>query len=91
MKTTPERPNLFSIGLRIRRKKQDVTAFIHFLQQMQERDLIQLESTPQFYERQEGGRRGKAISPRKSNSPPWGDAYCQFQFTYPDYPELKEE
>lgn len=64
MKTTPERPNIYSVSLRLAGKEADVKAFIHFLQQMKERDLISLNKIPQFYERQEGGRRGKAMSPR---------------------------
>lgn len=92
MKTTPEKPNLYSVSIRLGGKEKDVKAFIHFLQQMEERDLISLNKTPQFYERQEGGRRGKAMSPRsKGNSEPWGHAYCDVTLLYPDYPELTEE
>ncbi len=87
-KPTPEKPNLYSVKLRVSGENPDCKAFVHFLGKLEETDFIYLENTPTLYDRdQSDRRRGKPMTSQPEKK--YGQVYADISFTYPDYPELQ--
>ena len=87
-KPTPEKPNLFTVQIRVSGEIPDCKAFVHFLGKLEETDFIYLKNTPTLYKRGASDRRrGKPLTSQPGKE--YGQVYTDITFTYPDYPELQ--